>query len=86
MIVRMTSANAIAAMGPGAANAVPALIAACRVESEVTHVLRACAAALGEIGPAASSALPTLRDLVAQKPLVRRSAERAIEQIEGAKK
>ena len=86
VIVRMTSANAIAAMGPGAASAVPALIAACRVESEVTHVLRACAAALGEIGPAASSALPALRELVAQKPLVRRSAERAIEQIEGAKK
>ena len=83
VIVRMTSANAIAAMGPEAASAVPALIAACRVESEVTHVLRACAAALGEIGPAASSALPALRDLVAQKPLVRRSAERAIEQIEG---
>ena len=86
MIVRMTSANAIAAMGPEAASAVPALIAACRVENEVTHVLRACAAALGEIGPAASSALPALRELVAQKPLVRRSAERAIEQIEGARR
>ena len=84
VIVRMTSANAIAAMGPEAASAVPALIEACRVENEVTHVLRACAAALGEIGPAASSALPALRDLVAKKPLVRRSAERAIEQIEGA--
>ena len=86
VIVRMTSANAIAAMGPEAASAVPALIAACRVENEVTHVLRACAAALGEIGPAASSALPALRELVAQKPLVRRSAERAIEQIEGARR
>ncbi len=86
VIVRMTSANAIAAMGPEAASAVPALIAACRVESEVTHVLRACAAALGEIGPAAKSALPALRDLVKNKPLARRSAERAIEQIEGTRR
>jgi HEAT repeat protein len=73
-------------MGPEAASAVPALTAACGVEAEVTHVLRACAAALGEIGSAASPALPALRELVRSKPLVRRSAERAIEQIEGTKK
>jgi hypothetical protein len=86
VIVRMMSANAIGAMGPEAASAVPALTAACRVEAEVTHVLRACAAALGDIGRAAAPALPVLRDLVVKKPLVRRSAERAIEQIEGTKK
>jgi len=86
VIVRMTSANAIGAIGPQAASAVPALAAACRVETEVTHVLRACAAALGEIGKAAAPALPVLRDLVNTKPLVRRSAERAIEQIEGKSK
>jgi hypothetical protein len=86
VIVRMMSASAIGAMGPEAASAVPALTAACRVEAEVTHVLRACAAALGDIGRAAAPALPVLRDLVAKKPLVRRSAERAIEQIEGTKK
>jgi HEAT repeat protein len=86
VIVRMMSANAIGAMGPQAASAVPALIAACRIENEVTHVLRACAAALGEIGPAASPALPALRELVKNKPLARRSAERAIEQIEGSRK
>ena len=86
VIVRMMSANAVGAMGPHAASAVPALIAACGIENEVTHVLRACAAALGEIGPAASPALPALRELVAKKPLVRRSAERAIEQIEGSRK
>jgi HEAT repeat protein len=85
VIVRMTSANAIASMGPEAAPAVPALAAACRVEADVTHVLRACAAALGEIGRPASSALPVLRELT-KKPLVRRSAERAIEQIEAALK
>ena len=52
----------------------------------MTHVLRACAAALGEIGKAAEPALPVLRELVNSKPLVRRSAERAIEQIEGKSK
>jgi len=36
--------------------------------------------------PAAAPALPVLRDLVNGKPLVRRSAERAIEQIEGKSK
>jgi len=71
-------------MGPAAATAVPALAAACRVETEVTHVLRACAAALGEIGKASAPALPVLRELVENKPLARRSAERAIEQIEKA--
>jgi D-arabinan exo alpha-(1,3)/(1,5)-arabinofuranosidase (non-reducing end) len=86
VIVRMMSANAIGTMGPEAAGAVPALTAACRIETEVTHVLRACAAALGEIGKAARPALPVLRDLVKNKPLVRRSAERAIEQIEGPAK
>jgi HEAT repeat protein len=83
VIVRMMSANAIGAMGPEAAAAVPSLEAACRVETEVTHVLRACAAALGDIGKASAPALPALRELVRNKPLVRRSAERAIEQIEG---
>ena len=86
VIVRMTSASAIGSLGPRASTAVPALIAACRVENEVTHVLRACAAALGDIGPAAAPALPALRELIEKKPLVRRSAERAIEQIEAARK
>jgi HEAT repeat protein len=86
VIVRMTSASAIGSVGPKASAAVPALIAACRVENEVTHVLRACAAALVDIGPAAAPALPALRELIAKKPLVRRSAERAIEQIESARK
>jgi hypothetical protein len=86
VIVRMMSANAIGSMGSDAASAVPALTAACGVETEVTHVLRACAAALGEIGRAAGPALPALRDLVKNRPLVRRSAERAIEQIEAASK
>jgi hypothetical protein len=86
VIVRMTSASAIGSLGPRASAAVPALIAACRAENEVTHVLRACAAALGDIGPAAAPALPALRELIEKKPLVRRSAERAIEQIEAGRR
>jgi hypothetical protein len=78
----MTSASAIGAIGPDAAPAVPALVAASAVSGEVTHVLRAVADALGSIGPAASPALPALREL-AKKPLVRWAAERAIRRIEG---
>ena len=80
--VRMMSANAIGSIGPAAAAAVAPLSAACRREGEVTHVLRACAEALGRIGRPASPALPLLRDLT-KKPLVRWSAQRAIDRIEG---
>ena len=38
------------------------------------------------IGKASAPALPVLRELVKTRPLVRRSAERAIEQIESAPK
>ena len=84
-IVRMTAANAIGAMGGEAAPAVPALAAACAVEGEVTHVLRASAEALGRIGPAAAPALPALREL-AKRPLVRWAADRAISRIAGREK
>ncbi len=80
--VRMMSGNAIAAIGKGAAPAVPELMAACSVKDEQIHVLRACAAALGEIGkPAATKALPLLKEL-AKMPRVRWAAERAIKNIE----
>ena len=79
----MMSANAIGAIGPDAAVAIAPLTAACRVEGEVTHVLRGCADALGRMGKKAEPALPVLRDLAAKKPLVRWSAERAIGLIEG---
>ncbi len=79
--VRLMSANAIAAIGPGAAPAVPALIAACSVQDEQVHVLRACATALGAIGPAATPALPVLRE-IAKLPRVRWAAEAAIKKIE----
>ena len=79
--VRLMSANAIGAVGPPAAAAVPALAAACAVKGEQVHVLRACAQALGAIGKAAAPSLPVLRELVAL-PRVRWAAEAAIRSIE----
>jgi hypothetical protein len=52
----------------------------------VTHVLRASRRRPGRDRKAAAPAPPVLRDLVNSKLLVRRSAERAIEQIEGKSK
>jgi hypothetical protein len=80
--VRMMSANALAALRKEAAPAAPALIAAGSVKGEQVHVLRSVASALGAIGrPAATSALPLLREL-ARIPRVRWAAELAIRQIE----
>ncbi|MBN2507882.1 MAG: DUF2961 domain-containing protein [Verrucomicrobia bacterium] len=80
--VRMMSADVLAVLGPEAAPAVPALIAAGSVPGEQVHVLRSVAAALGSIGkPAAADALPLLRRL-APLPRVRWSAEAAIRKIE----
>ena len=45
-------------------------------------MLRACASALGAIGPPAASALPVLRE-IAKQPRVRWAAEAAIRRIEG---
>jgi hypothetical protein len=78
----MMSGNAIAAIGPGAVPAVPALVAACSVRGEQVHVLRACATALGAIGRAAAPALPVLRE-IAKQPRVRWAAEAALRSIEG---
>jgi len=80
--VRMMSANAIAAIGPEAGQAVPALIATGSAPGEQVHVLRAIAAALGNIGkPAAAPALPLLREL-RKSPRVQWAAESAIRRIE----
>jgi hypothetical protein len=80
--VRMMSANVIAAIGKGAAPAVPALITAGSVKDEQVHVLRSIATALGSIGkPAAAPALPLLKEL-AKIPRVRWAAESAIRKIE----
>jgi hypothetical protein len=80
--VRMMSANAIAVLGPEAAPAVPALIAAGSVPGEHPHVLRSVAAALGNIGkPAATPALPLLKE-IAKIPRVQWAAELAIRKIQ----
>jgi hypothetical protein len=79
--VRIMASNAIGAIGAAAAPAVPGLMAACSVQGEQTHVLRACAGALGDIGKPAAQALPLLREL-AKMPLVRWAAERAIKNVE----
>ncbi|HWZ87122.1 MAG TPA: DUF2961 domain-containing protein [Thermoanaerobaculia bacterium] len=80
--VRLMAGNAIGAIGRDAAPAVPALIAACSVQGEQIHVLRACASALGAIGkPAAVPALPILKKL-AEHPRIRWAAEAAIKKIQ----
>ena len=74
------SANAIGALGPKAARAVPALTEACRAPDEHVHVLRSAASALGEIGPSAAAAIPALEDL-RKLPRARWAAEEAIRKI-----
>ena len=80
-VVRTTAAEALASIGPKAAPAVPALIAAAGVADENVNVLRACAEALGAIGPAAAAALPVLRE-IAKLPRARWAAEAAIRKID----
>ena len=80
--VRMTAANALAALGTEAAPAATALIAAGSVKDEQVHVLRAVAGALGAIGkPAATPALPLLREL-SKIPRAQWAAESAIRKIQ----
>jgi hypothetical protein len=59
---------------------VDALVAACRVPDQHVHVLRSLADALGDLGPAASGALPVLDDLV-RIPRVEWSARAAIAKV-----
>jgi hypothetical protein len=80
--VRLMSANAIAAIGAPAAPAVAALVTACSVPDEEVQVLRACASALGAIGPAAAPGLPVLRE-IAKQPRVSWAADAATRRIEG---
>jgi hypothetical protein len=80
--VRLMSASAIAALGSSASPAVADLVTACSAANEQVHVLRACASALGAVGPPAASALPVLRE-IAKQPRVRWAAEAAVRRIEG---
>ncbi len=80
--VRGPAANAIGAIGPAAKAAVRPLAEGLGVRDETVFVLRAMAAALGDMGAEAGEALPALRE--ALKILrVRWTAEEAILKIEG---
>jgi hypothetical protein len=59
--VRMMAAQAIGRLKDP--STIDVLVAACKVPDQQVHVLRSLADALGAMGPAASAALPTLRDL-----------------------
>ena len=61
---------------------IDALVAACKVPDQQVHVLRSLADALGAMGPAASTALPTLQDLT-KMPRVEWAAKAAIRRING---
>jgi hypothetical protein len=82
MYVRSAAAEAIGAIGPKAAPAVPALIAACKVAGEDPLPLRQYAYALGDIGPAARSALSTLEAMKADRR-VEWVVVKTIDEIEG---
>jgi hypothetical protein len=76
--VRMMAAQALGRQrDPG--NVAP-LLEACRVPGQHVHVLRSLADALGEIGPAASRALPVLEEL-ARLPRVEWAAKAAMRRI-----
>ena len=60
----------------------PGLIAACKVKGEDGQALRAYAYALGDIGPAARPALPTLEAMKADRS-VEWVVVKTIEEIEG---
>ncbi len=72
---------ALAAIGPAAADAVPALVGS--LSSEQTPVCASAALALGRIGPAARAAVPALREnLRRPDPVVRLTSIRALLQIQ----
>ena len=78
--VRMMAAQAIGQLKDP--STIDALVAACKVPDQQVHVLRSLADALGGLGPAASAALPTLRDLT-KIPRVEWAAKAAIRRING---
>jgi D-arabinan exo alpha-(1,3)/(1,5)-arabinofuranosidase (non-reducing end) len=78
--VRMMAAQAIGQLKDP--STIDALVAACKVPDQQVHVLRSLADALGAMGPAASAALPTLRDLT-KIPRVEWAAKAAIRRING---
>jgi HEAT repeat protein len=80
-VSRNAAAYEIAGMGPAAAPAVPALIAA--LDDEIAAVRFPVTVALGEIGPAAEAAIPRLKQVIEEdiNDEVAASARRAIKRI-----
>lgn len=80
-VSRNAAAYEIAGMGPAAAAAVPALIAA--LDDELPTVRFPVTVALGEIGPAAAAAIPRLKQVVEEdfNDEVAAGARRAIKRI-----
>ena len=78
---RNAAAYEIAGLGPAAAPAVPALIAA--LDDEIPAVRFPVTVALGEIGPGASAAVPRLKQMMEEdlNDEVAASAKRAIRHI-----
>jgi HEAT repeat protein len=81
-VVRNAAAYEIAGMGPAAAAAVPALIAA--LDDPVAVVRFPVTVALGEIGPAAAAAVPRLKQMMDEEinDDVASAARRAIRRIQ----
>jgi HEAT repeat protein len=79
---RNAAAYEIAGMGPAAAPAVPALIAA--LDDPAAAVRFPATVALGEIGPAAKAAVPRLQQMMAQEinDEIAASARRALKRID----
>jgi len=79
---RLRTIYAIGKLGPVAKDAVGALIIT--LSTGDSQIRRACAAALGSIGPDAASALPILRALAEKDSVqdVRDAASEAIAKIE----
>ncbi|MBA3259177.1 MAG: HEAT repeat domain-containing protein, partial [Gemmatimonadales bacterium] len=80
-VSRNAAAYEIASMGPAAAAAVPALIAA--LDDEIPAVRFPVTVALGEIGPAAEAAIPRLKLMVEEdlNDEIAAGARRAIKRI-----
>jgi hypothetical protein len=77
--VRMVAAQALGRLRDP--SLIDPLIAACRVPDQHVHVLRSLADALGDLGPQAARAVPTLREL-SKMPRVAWAANAAIKKIE----
>ena len=80
--VRCPAADALGAIGPAAGAAIQPLVKKLLVKNEEAYVLESVAAALGDLGPEAKSALPALRE-ARSRYRVTATIDEAILKIEG---